>query len=73
MKIEPEVNFKYIGATIIVMTIKFYDRENELKLLKKVKKPYLAIIYGRRRIGKTSLALNFVKNGSVNLLLVIFK
>ncbi len=41
---------------------KFYNRENELSLLKKVKKPYLAIIYGRRRIGKTSLVLKFVEN-----------
>ena len=44
------------------MTIKFYNREKELNILEKVKKPYLAVIYGRRRIGKTALALNFTKN-----------
>ena len=31
-------------------------------LLNKIKKPFFAIIYGRRRIGKTSLILNFLKN-----------
>jgi len=44
------------------MTIKFYGREKELNLLNNTKKPYLAIIYGRRRIGKTTLALKFVEN-----------
>ena len=44
------------------MTIKFYNREKELALLKKVRPPYLAIIYGRRRIGKTALSLEFVKD-----------
>jgi len=42
-------NFLNIVSTIIVMTIKFYNREKELALLKKVRPPYLAIIYGRRR------------------------
>jgi len=44
------------------MPIKFYNREKELNLLERVEKPYLAVIYGRRRIGKTALVLNFVKN-----------
>ena len=44
------------------MTIKFYNREKELSLLERVEKPFLAIIYGRRRIGKTSLVLKFAEN-----------
>jgi len=39
--------------------IKFYNREDELNLLKRVRKPFIAIIYGRRRVGKTTLALKF--------------
>ncbi len=42
--------------------IKFYNREKELSLLEKVKKPFFCIIYGRRRVGKTSLVLNFLKD-----------
>jgi AAA+ ATPase superfamily predicted ATPase len=42
--------------------IKFYNRENELNLLERVKKPFFAIIYGRRRVGKTTLALKFCEN-----------
>jgi len=47
---------------IIVNIIKFYDREKELELLEKVERPFFAIIYGRRRIGKTTLALRFVQD-----------
>jgi AAA+ ATPase superfamily predicted ATPase len=39
--------------------IKFYNRENELKLLEIVRRPIFAIIYERRRVGKTTLALKF--------------
>ncbi len=42
--------------------IKFYNREKELELLERVEKPFFAIIYGRRRIGKTTLALKFVQD-----------
>lgn len=42
--------------------IKFYNRERELQLLNRIKKPFFAVIYGRRRIGKTALILNFLKN-----------
>lgn len=41
--------------------IKFYNREKELELLQKPK-PLVAIIYGRRRVGKTTLALKFCEN-----------
>jgi len=41
--------------------IKFYNREEELKLLERMKK-LIAIIYGRRRVGKTTLALKFCEN-----------
>ena len=44
------------------MTIKFYNRERELSVLESVKKPFFAVIYGRRRIGKTSLSLKFAEN-----------
>jgi len=43
----------------------FIDRENELKFLEekfKKEKPELIIIYGRRRVGKTFLIKNFIKN-----------
>ncbi len=44
------------------MTIKFYNRDRELAVLESVKKPFLAVIYGRRRIGKTALSLKFVED-----------
>ena len=48
---------------VIIMTeIKFYDREAELKTLTSVSEPFLAVIYGRRRVGKTRLILEFCKN-----------
>ncbi|MFW5704887.1 MAG: ATP-binding protein [Nanoarchaeota archaeon] len=43
----------------------FYGREEELKILEQTfsrKKSELFIIYGRRRVGKTTLCLNFIKN-----------
>ena len=46
---------------IIMNIIKFYDREKELELLEKPK-PIVAIIYGRRRVRKTTLALKFCEN-----------
>jgi len=47
------------------MIIKFVDREKELKFLQdryKCKEANLIIIYGRRRVGKTELLLQFAKN-----------
>ncbi len=41
--------------------IKLYGRERELELLKRLKEPFLAVIYGRRRIGKTALVLKFLE------------
>ena len=41
------------------MILKFVDREEELKALKSLKTT--AIIYGRRRIGKTALVKEFIK------------
>ena len=46
----------------------FYGRKNELKTLEdlyKTKKFQMPVIYGRRRIGKTSLINEFVKNKRV--------
>jgi hypothetical protein len=39
--------------------IKFFDRERELAVMEKVGKPSLILIYGRRRVGKTRLALHY--------------
>ncbi|RLE81776.1 MAG: ATP-binding protein [Thermoprotei archaeon] len=47
---------------IIMAEIKFYDREAELETLASVSEPFLAIIYGRRRVGKTRLILEFCRN-----------
>ena len=41
--------------------IKLYGRERELGLLRRLREPFLAVIYGRRRIGKTSLVLKFLE------------
>lgn len=44
---------------------KFINRENELKFLKneyKKDKPFFIVIYGRRRIGKTELIKQFIKD-----------
>lgn len=41
--------------------IKFYNRKKELELLERVKKPFFCIVYGRRRVGKTTLTLHFLK------------
>lgn len=45
--------------------MKFYHREQELKALNnwwKEKKSHLVIVYGKRRVGKTALILEFAKN-----------
>ena len=42
------------------MILKFVDREEELKALKSLKTA--AIIYGRRRVGKTALVKEFIKD-----------
>ena len=47
------------------MIQQFVDRENELELLEdtyKQNKSSLIIIYGRRRIGKTELVKQFIKD-----------
>ena len=42
------------------MILKFVDREEELKALKSLQTA--AIIYGRRRVGKTALIKEFIKD-----------
>jgi len=42
------------------MILKFVDREEELKVLKSLQTA--ALVYGRRRIGKTALIKEFIKN-----------
>ena len=47
------------------MLLKFVDRANELENLKKLyesKNPEFVIVYGRRRMGKTELIKEFMKN-----------
>ncbi|WP_241428704.1 hypothetical protein [Pyrobaculum arsenaticum] len=39
--------------------IKLYGRDKELYLLRSLREPFLAVIYGRRRIGKTALVTAF--------------
>jgi AAA+ ATPase superfamily predicted ATPase len=51
--------------------IKFYNREEELKLLEKIRNPLIAIIYGRRRVGKTTLALKFCEKKTTYTFLLI--
>jgi len=54
-----KLNYKYI------LMMKFTDRKDEMKFLEKKYKSSqaeLIILYGRRRIGKTDLILNFIKN-----------
>src|SRR5476651_42354 len=44
--------------------MKFYNRKQELKALNnwwREKKSQLVILYGKRRVGKTALSLEFVK------------
>lgn len=47
------------------MLLKFVDRANELESLKKLhesKNPEFIVVYGRRRMGKTALVKEFMKN-----------
>lgn len=41
--------------------IKLYGRDKELSLLRSLREPFLAVIYGRRRIGKTALVTAFLE------------
>jgi len=47
--------------------MKFYDRERETELLKKLKKDFRIAIVGRRRIGKTRLVEETFKNNLLTL------
>ena len=60
--------FYYIIATVVTVTgvakMKFYNRENELKILNDLyqqseKSAKMSVLTGRRRIGKTLLSLEF--------------
>lgn len=45
--------------------MKFYNRKNEIKALENwwiEKASHLVVIYGKRRVGKTALCLEFIKN-----------
>ncbi len=56
------------------MTIKFIDRVEELNKLKEFfESKRVALIYGRRRIGKTRLILEFIKNKNFLYLLAVDK
>ena len=51
----------------IIVAMKFYDRENEIKLLNdsellSQENAVFTVISGRRRIGKTSLILKSLEN-----------
>jgi hypothetical protein len=55
------------------MSIQFYDREEELKVIEneiKSPKASLIIIFGRRRIGKTTLVLKALENFKHNYIYV---
>jgi AAA+ ATPase superfamily predicted ATPase len=41
--------------------IKLYGRERELGLLRRLREPFRAVVYGRRRVGKTALVLKFLE------------
>lgn len=57
---------------------KFYSREEQLKALEKIEESSnsyanFTIITGRRRIGKTALVQEFVKDTVIYLLIVLQK
>jgi len=45
-----------------MLSIKFLDREEELKFLRNLKNNFFVVVLGRRRIGKTRLLLEAFKN-----------
>ncbi|MBL7100730.1 MAG: ATP-binding protein [Nanoarchaeota archaeon] len=45
--------------------MKFYDRENEIRILNAIKKDFRIAIIGRRRIGKTRLVEHFYKDSGI--------
>ncbi len=45
--------------------MRFYNREEEIKLLGEIKKDFRVAVIGRRRIGKTRLVEHFYKNESI--------
>jgi len=47
--------------------MKFYDREKEMKFLKNLKGRFRIVVTGRRRIGKTRLVEEFLKNKGITL------
>ncbi|MGB9730374.1 MAG: ATP-binding protein, partial [Thermoprotei archaeon] len=58
------VMFIYRFWILTIMTVRFVNRKNELSILDSLyrsEKAQLVIVYGRRRVGKTRLLLEFLK------------
>jgi hypothetical protein len=53
--------YKLITSVIIMAVINLYGRERELGLLRRLREPFLAVVYGRRRMGRTALVLKFLE------------